>query len=492
MATAPDFSNDPMAKGFFAPTRFDAEIRDCEVIGEIPSDLAGTFYRVGPNRAYPQRFPDDVPFNGDGMASYFRIANGHCDYLQKFIKTQRFVAEHKAKRALLGKYRNRFTNDPAAGDVSLGTANTHIFHHHGKMLALKEDSPPVALDPHTLETTDNYYTFGGQLESLTYSAHPKIDYKTGELVGYGYEAKGDATTDVNVVSFDRAGRKSWEAWVKAPYVCMMHDCAITENYVLIPTTGYTTSMERLKAGAVHWAYDESLPIYLIVVPRRGDAKDARIFKAPHRCIIHTAAAYEENGTLVMDSEVSDGNTFPFFFGLDGSPFDPIKAQSTIRRWTVKLDGSDDRVTEEVIFPQVHCGLPRVDDRYIPGRYRYGYATEMAAADAAYNIVSTTGMGQDTNVFARYDIDSREVKWGSIGAGLSMGEPLFAPRKQDCPEGDGYLMSVANNFAEGRSELIIADAQRLEQGPVARVILPFRSYFQVHGSWVPKWELDFPG
>jgi carotenoid cleavage dioxygenase-like enzyme len=53
------------------------------------------------------------------------------------------------------------------------------------LLALKEDSPPYALDPNTLETL-GLYTFGGQLKSRTFSAHPKFDPETGEMVVFGY------------------------------------------------------------------------------------------------------------------------------------------------------------------------------------------------------------------------------------------------------------------------------------------------------------------
>ncbi len=42
----------------------------------------------------------------------------------------------------------------------------------------------------------------------------------------------------------------------------------------------------------------------------------------------------------------------------------------------------------------------------------------------------------------------------------------------------------------RSELIIADAQNLEAGDIARVILPFRSTAQVHGTWIDQHELPF--
>jgi carotenoid cleavage dioxygenase len=72
---------------------------------------------------------------------------------------------------------------------------------------------------------------------------------------------------------------------------------------------------------------------------------------------------------------------------------------------------------------------------------------------------------------------------------SLQEVCFVPRKNGA-EGEGYIMGVASNYAEMRSELIIADAQRLEEGDVARVILPFRATSQVHGRWMDEDQLPF--
>ncbi len=73
------------------------------------------------------------------------------------------------------------------------------------LLALKEDSPPCALDLHTLETLDPVYTFDGQLQSKTFTAHPKVDSETGDMIAFGYEAKGFGTDDVNVFQITPAG-----------------------------------------------------------------------------------------------------------------------------------------------------------------------------------------------------------------------------------------------------------------------------------------------
>ena len=121
-----NFSNDPTKQGFFAPLRFEATIRDCEVEGEIPSDISGTFYRCGVDRQYPSRFQGDALFNEDGFVDMFRFGNGRVDFRSRYVRTERFLAERKARKALFGLYRNRLTNDPSVKDLSLNTANTNV------------------------------------------------------------------------------------------------------------------------------------------------------------------------------------------------------------------------------------------------------------------------------------------------------------------------------------------------------------------------------
>jgi carotenoid cleavage dioxygenase-like enzyme len=127
-----------------------------------------------------------------------------------------------------GKYRNRYTDAVKFGIRS--TANTNIVFFNGKMLACKEDSPPYAMDPETLETI-GIETFDGQLQSETFTAHPKFDPKTGEMVCFGYEAKGDATDDICYFSIKPDGKITETMWFKQPKVCMIHDFGVTQNYV---------------------------------------------------------------------------------------------------------------------------------------------------------------------------------------------------------------------------------------------------------------------
>ena len=128
----------------------------------------------------------------------------------------------------LGGYRNKYTD--AIEFQIRSTANTNIVFFNGKLLACKEDGPPFAMDPNTLETI-GVCDFDGQLESATFTAHPKFDPKTGEMVCFGYEAKGDGTPDINYYTFDSNGKMRENVWLTSPVVAMIHDFAVTEKYV---------------------------------------------------------------------------------------------------------------------------------------------------------------------------------------------------------------------------------------------------------------------
>ena len=93
------------------------------------------------------------------------------------------------------------------------------------LLAFKEDSPPAALDLEHARDARPGVRFNGQLKSKTFTAHPKLDSHTGNMVAFGYEAKGFNTTDVNVFEYTPQGKKVWDAWVNVPYVGMLHDFA---------------------------------------------------------------------------------------------------------------------------------------------------------------------------------------------------------------------------------------------------------------------------
>jgi carotenoid cleavage dioxygenase-like enzyme len=318
------------------------------------------------------------------------------------------------------------------------------------------------MDPLTLETIDDYYTFGGKLDSQTHTAHPKIDPLTGEYIGFGYEAGGLLSKDIFVFSADRQGNVNWSTTVQAPYAGMMHDFAVTQDYIVLYLTNMVADMDRIRAGGVHFTYDGSVPCYMGVMRRGGDGKDLKWFRGANLFCTHVMGGWSEGNKIVTDWDGGESNQFPFFPSKE--PFEPTKATGLIRRFTIDLSSkTDDRYQTETLFPQVNGVLSRQDDRYHTLPYRYGYL-------------------QSAGGWAIIDHGDKVVTQVTV-PDYRLSEMTFVPRNKNAPEGDGYLIGIGSSVKEGgRSDLILVDTKEPQAGPVARVKMPFQVVGQVHGFW----------
>jgi carotenoid cleavage dioxygenase-like enzyme len=460
--------------------RLEADVRDCEVDGKIPSDLNGAFYRVGPDPQYPME-PGDIPFDGEGHVSMFRIKDGRVHYKSRYVRNDRYLAQDKAGRRLFKIYRNPYMDDPSVKGLSRSTANTHIINHKNMLLALKEDSPPSALDLLTLETVDPNFTFGHQLPSRTFTAHPKIDSETGNMVAFGYEAEGFGSDVVSLFEFTPQGELAWNAKVHVPYVGVLHDFGVTGNHIVIFVIPLAIDEQQMKKGGIHWSWDSTKPTYFGVVRRGGDGSDVRWIEGPSRSATHTMGTFEDGGRIYIDMEVTRGNPFPFMPNRDGSPPDFAAAASFLHRLSADLSTRRPRSYDIEPLGPYSAPLPRQDDRYNTMPYRYGFfgcpdphAESRAGAGACY---------------VRLDHQTGRDTVYNAGTTTSLAECCFAPKHADAREGEGYVMGVAtHNDQNGRSDLVILDAEHLDDGPVAVVKLPMRAVGQVHGYWVPEHQL----
>jgi carotenoid cleavage dioxygenase len=282
--------------------RFDAAVAECEVLGEIPRDIDGAFYRVGGEFYYPPLFADDAPLNADGYISMFRIRNGRVDFRGRWIETERLKHVRAAGRQLYGYYRNPYTDDPSVRDPARPNrrtvSNTAPLVHHGQLYALKEDGLPHRIDPNTLETIGSW-DFAGAWKSQTFTAHPKIDPLSGELIAYGNEADGLASDALWIYRIGLDGAVNREVRTTVPYVSIMHDMALTQKHMIFPFAGYVTSRERLTEGKIHWGWDNARSGMIGVMPRDGEAKDMRWFEGPLRCMMHTFNAHDEATKVVL-------------------------------------------------------------------------------------------------------------------------------------------------------------------------------------------------
>ncbi len=476
----PDFMglNEPVGK--------EVSFRGLSVEGTIPPEVRGAFFRATPDPAFAPFIPDDNLLSGDGMISRLRINDdGSADFDMKFVATARHQAEVAAGKALFGRYRNPYTDDPSVKSVDRTVANTTPVWHAGKLLMTKEDGHPYRVDPHSLETIGSF-DFGGKLKSETMTAHVRIDPVTGEMFFFGYEADGLASTKVAFCIADKDGNLIREQWFDAPYCAMMHDFVITENYALFPIYPTTADLDRLKAGGEHWAHHMDMDSWVGVMPRYGDVSELRWFKGPKGVFCyHMMNAHEDaDGLIQFDQCLSSVNAFPFIQRVTGLNIPPWEAKGGLTRWTMDYAANSGEIVETVIGPP--GDFPVIPAASMGRPYGHAWMLTMNPEMQGPPVFGGP-VGAMFNMLLRWDLRGGPPQGLALPPGQCFNEPVHVPSAG----GEGWLVCTVdtqtgpNDFSH---EAWIIDAGNVGAGPVAKIAIPARQRPQVHGWWVNAAQL----
>ncbi len=276
------FPDNDLFKGWGEPLRCETTIEGLEVIqGAIPEGLEGTLYRVGADWQYPSRRDDDIFIDGEGMIHSFRFENGQASYRSPLGAYRPLQAADAGEAAgLRAATATNIPTKPRRPAPIWARPTPPRCSHAGRLYALKESDLPYEIDPDTLETigaTD----MSGQIGSISFTAHPKVDPINNELLGFAYQAKGDATRDIVYYLFGGDGRKKHEIWFEMPYAACVHDFAITDEWVVFPFFPLITDLDVIKGGGPFYQWDRAQETVIALVPRYGtDASEIRWFRGP--------------------------------------------------------------------------------------------------------------------------------------------------------------------------------------------------------------------
>lgn len=465
---APYPADTPMLAGPFEPIRMEADCADLVIEGDIPGELDGVLYRIGPNPQFAPRGAYN-PLQGEGMIHAFDIGKGRVAYRNRWVRTRRWRLEREAGRALFATADPREHDPSVAGSSGDGAANTHIVAHAGRLLALEEGHRPMEIAPGSLDTIGPY-DFAGSLPGAM-TAHPKICPLTGEMVFFTNfpDRRFDGSLLLHIADSSGALVRSME--VQGPYPALVHDFAITRDHVIFVICPLTLSMERLRAGRPPVAWEPRLGSFLGVAPREGGA--ARWFPAAAAMAWHTVNAWSEGPFIHLDLCQQASPAFPDAEGLQ-------PPQSALRqhlaRWSIDLStGGAVKVRR---LSEVVCEYPRIDERRLGLGYRYAF------------VATFGGPGTDDLVhrgLGRYDHLTGEMRlWRAPGL-QAVSEPVFVARSGGADEGDGFLLATVFDEERKASRLAILDAQDIEAGPIALAHLDHRVPAGFHGSFVARFR-----
>ena len=450
-------------QGNFAPWRMEGVAEDLEVTGRIPQELAGTYYRNGPNPAFepPGRYHW---FDGDGMIHAITLGDGRAHYRNRYVLSAGLKEERAAGRGL---FSGLLDIDPSEAPRFKNTGNTNIVWHAGRLLALMEAAFPTRMEPRTLETLGEL-DFDGRLAGAM-TAHPKMDPETGEMLFFGYSPFPPYLT-YHVTGAD--GGLARSEVIDVAWPSMMHDFAVTRDHVIFILCPLVFSFERLaeRGGAFSWEPERGTR--LGVMPRSGGNADVRWFETDASYVFHPMNAFAEGDAIVLD--VARYGRLDFMNPrAAANPSYRDENAARMHRWRIDLRAGgvkstplDDIVTE----------FPRVDERLVGRRHRFGYtaAREPELDDGAQPVWTA---------IKKYDLERGTAETRRFGAGNGVGEPLFVPRGAGAAEDDGWVLVLAYDHARNTSDFHILDARNVRGEPAAVVHLPHRVPYGFHGNWV---------
>ncbi|MEM1246713.1 MAG: carotenoid oxygenase family protein [Acidobacteriota bacterium] len=470
-------SVNPFLAGNFAPVHDEVHVDHLEVIGELPRDLHGMFLRTGPN---PQFEPGDKYhwFDGDGMLHGVHLEDGVASYRNRWVRTVGFGHERDAGKKLWSGFGEmpQFESPPH-GLLRKNVANTALVHHDGSLLALWEAGEPHEISLPDLETVGPK-TWGGQL-SCPFTAHPKVDRATGEMLFFGYNPMGPEHLHYGRVSAD--GQSVKIVPIEIPRGVMMHDFAITSKYTIFLDLPLVFEPMRILQGDLPFAFKSDLPSRYGIVPRHGDNGDIRWFEGPPCYMFHTLNAWDDGDEVVLvgcRTETTSIAAPPGHSDQDGAhSHHVVLAQEDaelgrLHEWRFNMATGE---MKETPLDDAPTDFPRLHGDLVGHRSRYGYAARFCP--------TLPGTPPTFDAVVKYDVETGGSSTHHFGANRYAGEAVFAPRPGANEEDDGWVVTILRDEAAERSELIVVDAQHMDAEPVARVLLPQRVPYGFHAEWV---------
>lgn len=450
-------------KGNYAPMLEEHSVADLKVIGSIPKELEGMYVRNGPNPLI-KTTGNYHWFEGDGMLHGVELSDGKASYRNRFIQTEGYLKEKAAgKKLYTGLMEMPDLKEVLKGKNPYKNAgNTALVWHARKFLALYEGGKPHSVKLPSLDT-EGEYDFQKRLKA-NFTAHPKVDPQTGEMLGFAYSPQAMA------LFYQIAPDGTWRSTVsiKLQKSAMMHDFAVTPRYAVFYELPETFEMSRAISGKPPWFFDASRPSRFGIITRKvaeNGKHQIKWFESKPCFIFHTLNAYEERDEVIILA--CRYHQFPG--SIDGDT-KGTSQHAVLYRWAFNMKTG--KVSEGPV-DDAAVEFPRVNDALALRSTKYGYCG--------------TGEGDFFSAMLKYELATGKKQRHEYGAGRFGGEGVFVARPGGQSEDDGWLLNYVYDQKENKSELVIVAGQDFQSKPVARVLLPVRVPYGFHGAWVHRKE-----
>ncbi|MDJ0660388.1 MAG: carotenoid oxygenase family protein [Crocosphaera sp.] len=441
--------------------------------GEIPDGLRGTLYRNGPARL--ERGSQKVGhwFDGDGAILAIYLTEEGAEATYRYVQTKGYQNEAEANQFLYPNYGMTVPGPfwKTWGKEVKNAANTSVLALPEKLLALWEGGNPYALDLDDLETQglDN---LANLTEKQPFSAHPKIDPKTGNIYNFGISLGAKVT--LHLYTSDATGKVIQKSDYSLEGLRLVHDFALAGSYIvffvppirvkLLPTALGLSSLSE----AMEWKPKLGTDILIfdrdsLSLVSKGKANpwfqwhysNGYVNQAGN--IIIEYVRYTDFATNQNLKEVATGN---------------IKTPAKGTLWEVEIDPKTAKVIREEQLLDRGSDFPIVPSHQTGQNWRYTYlSVHRDNADLSQEIFGA---------IARYDRKLKKITVADMGENRYPSEPIFVPNHPNSEQ--GWVLTVVYDGHNHHSELRIYDSEGLENSPLCRLGLPNVIPMGFHGIW----------
>ncbi|KAG1673746.1 hypothetical protein FOA52_002315 [Chlamydomonas sp. UWO 241] len=322
-----------------------------------------------------------------------------------------------------------------------------------------------------------------------FTAHPKVDAATGEMMFIGYDVAAQPHCRAGVLTPTGELSKAWD--IELPWPTMMHDMVATASYVVIMHMPLVFNPKvMVTKNQLPFVFESDKPSRIGLLPRNAQSSTGKgavappiqWFELPSFYAFHMANAWEEaDGTVRI---VACHLPHFDFAALDSDTMLDEQRQSVYEYTLVPSTGlATMRQISDVCgdFPVVHPAL-------VCHKARYTWVATMGSAPG--QPVAFTGI-------AKVDMSSPAGKDGLVGTikypkDCYGGEAVFVPKTAGMPkrgqEDDGWLLVYVHDEGSNMSKLYIYNAKTMDAKPVAVLRLPARVPYGFHGMFVDEASL----
>jgi carotenoid cleavage dioxygenase-like enzyme len=200
--------------------------------------------------------------------------------------------------------------------------------------------------------------------------------------------------------------------------------------------------------------------------------------------IHTGGAWEvEDGKVFLESSRVHDNAFPFFPPDDGRMPSP-NTKADYVRWEFDLTKpTGSRLPDPQIVLGLPSEFPRIDERFLTKQHEWVFLNVFLPSKQN----ESKNLFHGLNALAMHSNRTGETRYFYAGDDSLVQEPIFIPRTDGAPEGDGWIMALTERRKESRCDLIFLDTREFSK-PIAIAQLPFHIKVQVHGNWIDAKQL----